>query len=122
MTKHPTVPCSSCPYRTDTRLAHWHREEFERVQASEVAIIGSVFACHKHLDLPDKERGTCAGFMLDQKERGIPNLGVRMALSRDPELAKALEKVRAPKGVRMYSADRMCEANFRAIDMQRKSK
>lgn len=111
MPKHPRSPCSDCPYRKDSELKKWHPSEFEGVLRSEEMPLGSVFACHKHAALPEQERGMCAGWLLDQKKRGLPSIALRLMLMNQPEAVEALKKVKR-KGLELFeSVEEMCEAN-----------
>lgn len=108
---HMTRPCENCPYRMDAPRGHWSREEFQKVLESEADYFGTVFACHKQIDLPRSQRGFCAGWLLNQKQRNIPSIALRMVLIRDESAREALEKVSAA-GLRMFrSVAAMCRAN-----------
>ena len=110
MRAHPIRPCANCPYRLDAPRRHWHREEFEKVLEAESSQFGSTFACHKHVVLPAARRGVCAGWLLDQRRRGLPSIALRLLLIQDGLLRRALDKVAAV--VPMFgSAKQMCRAN-----------
>jgi hypothetical protein len=112
---HPRKPCKDCPYRLDAPLGKWHADEFHNVLAAERDVIGKVFACHKHLALPVEHRGMCAGWLLDQKNRRVPSIALRMQLARQPVAAQALDQVHST--VPMFeTSEQMCAANLRAIE------
>ena len=103
-------PCGSCPYRKDAPLELWHRQEYESVYASEHAecIGGSVFGCHATLK---KDPEVCAGWLLDQKRRGIPSIPLRLRLMRLPDARAALDEVTDGGHETYDSALEMCAAN-----------
>lgn len=73
-------PCGSCPYRTDVPTGTWHAEEFENLLAHDAdPMNGSVFGCHR-FRLRREEADICAGWFLDQQERGLPSIKLRLAL------------------------------------------
>ena len=111
MAAYMTRPCENCPYRKDAPRHHWSVEEFESVLEGERSDFGKTFACHKQASLSAKERGFCAGWLLDQKARGVPSIVLRLALSQDPEAMAAFDAVTAD-GLEMFAnvAD-MCTAN-----------
>lgn len=111
MSRHPESPCSTCPYRRDAPIGHWAPEEFRDLLASERTKLGAVYACHGHVKIDPRERGMCAGWLLDQKRRGIPSIMLRLALIRDPEAGPAIEAVN-DGGHDLYpSLAAMCRAN-----------
>lgn len=106
------TPCKTCPYRTDVPLYTWHREEFEAVLASERAPMGfgAMFGCHATRKAK-QGASVCAGWLLDQVKRGVPNLHLRMSAMRDKACVEALNNVHSG-GHEMYeSAEEMCAAN-----------
>jgi Family of unknown function (DUF6283) len=108
---HPLQPCGNCPYRKDAPRRLWHRSEFEKLLATDADVIGSVFGCHKHGALPKSERGMCAGWLLDQKKRGVPSLALGMALSDNPDALAAYERV-SGAGLDLFpTVEAMCRAN-----------
>lgn len=111
MAAHMTTPCENCPYRRDAPRRLWHREEFEKLLVSDGDQIGRTYACHKHIALPAAERGFCAGWLLDQKRRGLPSIALRMALMQSEAAVAALEAVRSG-GHRLFrTVKAMCRAN-----------
>jgi hypothetical protein len=109
---HPPRPCENCPYRKDAPTRLWHRSEFEGVLDADADTFGGkVFNCHKHAALTPDQRGFCAGWLLDQKRRGLPSIQLRLILIQEPEAVAALDAVNAD-GLEMYSTVKgMCRAN-----------
>lgn len=109
--KHPRSPCKTCPYRKDVAVGTWHRVEFEKCLDSErPGDVGSIFACHKHVHLPTKQRGMCAGWLFDQKRRREPSIMLRLYLRYD-HAAEALERVHDGGHALYASIQEMCRAN-----------
>jgi hypothetical protein len=114
---HMTRPCENCPYRKDAALGHWSREEFRAVLEGERGDFGRrpgknapVWACHKQLALAPAERGFCAGWLLDQKRRGVPSIALRIYLATSEEARSAIDQV--DSDVPMYPTPQaMCRAN-----------
>lgn len=108
---HQTRPCENCPYRKDAPRKHWDRSEFEHLLEMEGSQLGSLYACHKLGKVDVKMRGVCAGWLLDQKRRGIPSIRLRVLLIRDPEVVRAYEDV-SDGGHEMFaSVAAMCRVN-----------
>jgi hypothetical protein len=108
---HPVTPCENCPYRMDAPRTLWHRSEFEGVLESQRSQFGKIFNCHKHAALEPHARGFCAGWLLDQKKRGLPSIALRLELCRSAAAREALDAVDA-RGLRMFrSVQAMCRAN-----------
>lgn len=109
--KHPKSPCANCPYRVDAPKRLWHREEFEKLLESEQELLGKLYACHKQSHIEPAERGLCAGWLLDQKRRGVPSNALRIALLRDSTVGEALAAV-WDGGHKLYATvKQMCRAN-----------
>lgn len=106
-------PCKTCPYRTDVPAGTWHWSEFENLlQQDAYELGGSTFACHMHGKLPKDQRGFCIGWLLDQRQRNVPSIQLRLTLCVSTEAAQQLEEARSPVGVKMYgSIAAMCRAN-----------
>lgn len=104
-------------------MAKWHREEFEKVRRSRAAeqsddvnerLHSGNFDCHKHIDLPEKERGWCAGWAIMQRQERIPNIPLRLRLSRSAEDAADFEALTS-SGMELFSStEEMLEANQEA--------
>jgi hypothetical protein len=104
------APCENCPYRKDAPRHYWDAIEFEKVLESERSQIGSIFSCHKQASLPNNQRGFCAGWLLDQRERHVPSIALRVALLA-PDALAAMEAV-TDGGHEMFSSvEAMCRAN-----------
>lgn len=98
-------PCEKCPYRCDAPVGLWSPQEFERLLASDLDPDGVIYGCHK------RNGDLCAGWLLDQRERGVPSVALRSRLAVDPELASGLRDVH-DGGHELYdSVEAMCEAN-----------
>jgi hypothetical protein len=112
---HQKTPCENCPYRLDAPRKLWHRSEFENLLATERDTFGSTFACHKTKDLPADRRGFCAGWLLDQKRRGVPSIALRLALSSmssGADAARAAYEAVTDGGHKLFkSVEAMCRAN-----------
>lgn len=108
---HQVVPCDNCPYRKDSPRRHWSAQEFRDLMAAEEAPFGSLYACHKEIEIPISERGFCAGWLLDQKKRNLPSIRLRLILLQDPSAVLAHQNV-SDGGHEMFaSVKAMCRAN-----------
>lgn len=108
---HPRSPCSTCPYRKDAPLGHWHPIEFRKLLASEGTTFGAVYACHGQAHKEPTARGMCAGWLLDQKKRDVPSIALRVVLLKDSSAVEAIENVTSG-GAKLFSSVRaMCRAN-----------
>jgi hypothetical protein len=108
---HMTTPCENCPYRRDALRRLWHRSEFEGLLDAETAPLGRTYACHKQASLSAAERGFCAGWLLDQKRRGLPSIALRLVLLRDPTAVVALDAVNDGGHPMFRTIRAMCRAN-----------
>ena len=108
---HPTSPCANCPYRVDAPRRHWDRSEFRKLLASEGTELGVVYACHNHARVAPKDRGMCAGWLLDQKNRGIPSIRLRLVLSRNEPAREAFALVSSGGHKLFRTVKSMCRAN-----------
>jgi hypothetical protein len=108
---HSKVPCENCPYRLDAPKKLWDRSEFIDLLKNEHSEFGGLYACHKQAHLPAPERGFCAGWLLDQRERNVPSIRLRMMIATSDAALKALEDV-SDGGHKLYaSLEAMCRAN-----------
>lgn len=99
------TPCANCPYRKDAPVEHWHRDEFQKVLDSEDSIIGSVFQCHK------QNGGVCVGWLMNQVERDIPSIALRISLSRHDVTREYLDSLHCK--AELYAlVEEMIAANF----------
>ena len=107
-------PCKSCPYRRDVRLGFWQGIEFKDLLAHDSNQFGNMFGCHEGNKKPVEDRDFCAGWVLDQKRRGIPNLQFRLAVIQDSKVGTMLNEI-TDGGHELYDSIReMAEANFEA--------
>lgn len=98
-------PCRNCPYRRDAPVAHWAKEEFEKVIEAEKSELGKVFGCHKN------NGSICVGFLMNQDTRGFPSIALRLALSKHAVDRNYLDELKCKSD--MYdSIEEMCRANF----------
>jgi hypothetical protein len=105
-------PCASCPYRKDVPIGTWHRSELENLLANDKdEMHGNLFACHKFRHRPKEEHDACAGWVLDQKERGLPSIRFRLALMTNDDAVRMLEEVTDGGHPLHESLRAMCEAN-----------
>lgn len=107
-------PCACCPYRKDAPLRHWDRSEFVRLLAADAdPVNGAVYGCHNHAKVAPAERGVCVGWLIDQRERGVPSIKLRLKLAFGGADATAqFNEARPPEGVELYpSIKAMCRAN-----------
>lgn len=116
-------PCKSCPYRKDSRIALWHPREFLNLLKQDACLpdtdlsLGVLFGCHEYNKRPPEEHRPCAGWLLDQKKRGVPNLNLRMALGR-PAVLACFEAVSAG-GLKLYKTlAEMCKVNLKQGAME----
>ncbi len=86
------TPCASCPYRRDAPRGMWHPEEFTGVLVNDRNPVGAVFGCHEFNKRPAEEHRPCAGWLLDQKRRNVPNLRLRLMLGNSDEAAQCFNE------------------------------
>lgn len=102
-------PCGSCPYRRDAKLGLWHPDEFDNLVSTERSQMGSLFGCHATRKLADPS--VCAGWLIMQRENGVPSIVLRLNLMRSQEAVDCMEAV-SSGGHELYdSVDEMVEAN-----------
>jgi hypothetical protein len=108
-----TKPCATCPYRRDTKRALWSEAEFIALRRHDAVPLDSpVYACHSSAVRPQPERRPCAGWLLDQKRRGLPSISLRLALIQKPEARELMDRV-SDGGAELYdSIQEMHEANY----------
>lgn len=103
------APCASCPYRTDAPLGLWSREEFEDLLASDRTQMGTLYGCHEYRKRRDQAQ-VCVGWLLDQRERNVPSLMLRMVLLQNPQARACYAESESP--VPLYdSIEEMCAQN-----------
>ena len=112
MNKHQRrEPCGNCPFRKDAPLAYWHPSQYQMLADIERTEgdpdVRRIFACHKDRTKPPEEREYCVGWLINQRDNGIPNLALRMALMFGPNteaLGKQLDESHPPEGVDLYAS------------------
>ena len=109
-------PCPSCPYRRDAPLAKWHRQHFETLLVQDHPF-GALYACHG--TGKKKTQSFCAGWMLDQLERGLPNLNLRLFLARNNVTDETLDLYQTGDLEMYESLEEMCEENLKRDDLLR---
>ena len=102
------TPCKSCPYRRDAPLGFWAWDEFVNLEFQDSdPVNGHTFGCHGTKSDPD----VCAGWLLDQKRRGLPSIQLRLHLMTNEEARECLEQVNDGGHVLYDSIAEMIEAN-----------
>lgn len=112
-------PCPNCPFRKDAKLAYWHPEMYLMLQDIErtegdVATGMKTFGCHQDRHGPPKAVEPCVGWLLNQRENGIPNLGLRLLLAMRPEAGKQFEECE-PDGDMYETVTELVDENL-AVD------
>lgn len=104
-------PCQSCPYRKDVRTEYWAREEYEGLLDQDAdPITGAIFGCHQTRKLPVPS--ICAGWLLDQKNRGVPSIQLRLSFIRNKVAVDCYNQV-SDGGHELYgSIEEMVRANY----------
>jgi hypothetical protein len=73
--------------------------------------MGNMFGCHEYNKRPPAEHRPCGGWLLDQKRRGVPNIPLRMALSRNPKALACFNAI-SSAGLKLFrTLLSMCRAN-----------
>lgn len=111
-------PCGNCPFRRSAPLAHWHPDEYRRLERmgredQESRLGSALFGCHKDGKLPPSERGVCVGWLLHQRAHNVPSLRLRVALMTDPTLAEQLATAEGDDDI-FSSITELVEANLQA--------
>lgn len=105
-------PCTSCPYRKDAPIGLWDPVEFQnllRQDADEMG--GAVFQCHGEIKKESKDRKLCVGWLLDQRERGVPSIQLRIRLMTSSTALAEFEGA-SGEGIEIYPSIRaMCLVN-----------
>lgn len=101
-------PCDNCPYRLDAPVGYWDKKEFEGVLAAEESQMGTVYGCHKN------DGNVCVGWLMNQHERNLPSINLRIALSRHNVTRKYLDSLHC-SSERFESVEEMIEANYPAL-------
>jgi hypothetical protein len=100
-----TQPCKSCPYRKDAPLALWDKSEFDSLLVEDKMQFGKTFKCHKN------DGSCCKGWLINQENRGLPNINLRMQLFKAGITREYLESLTC-KVPMFETIEEMAEANF----------
>jgi len=77
--------------------------------ASERDYMGALYGCHEY-GKRKHEAQVCVGWLLNQRERNVPSIALRMHLMQSPEARACIKEASSP--VPLYeSVEEMCEAN-----------
>jgi len=98
-------PCGDCPYRKDAPLAKWDLQHFKDVLARDTELLGAVWKCHKN------DGCVCVGWLMDQDNRRLPSIQLRIALSRHSITREYMDNLTC-KSEMFESVEAMCYANF----------
>lgn len=106
-------PCKTCPYRKDVARGVWHKSEFVKLLESDANPFGgATFLCHQDIRKERADQGFCIGWLLDQRERNVPSIQLRIALARNTDACAQMSEAHPPEGVKLYtSIAQMCRAN-----------
>lgn len=110
-------PCKTCPYRRDVPIGTWHREEFQNLRAQNSRDFGEQFGCHATRKAA-RGPSVCGGWLLDQRNHGVPSLSLRMTLMSNPEALAAFDEVTDGGHDCYESVAEMIEANEEALDAE----
>ncbi len=100
-----TKPCDSCPYLKATSLGYWDRAEFKGLLSEDKSQFGKIYGCHK------KDDTICRGWLINQENRGLPNINLRLSLLRQNISRDYLDTLIFDSTI--YSTvEEMSEANF----------
>lgn len=86
----------------DAKLGLWHPIEFENLARTEQDILGAVFGCHA-TGKGKTPVAVCAGWLLSQRDAGVPSVALRLRLLQDSVAAQALDTV-SDGGHDLYSS------------------
>lgn len=100
-----TSPCGNCPYRTDSPLRHWPKEEFALLLANEASELGKSYSCHK------QNGSVCVGFLMNQDERRFPSIMLRLDLIQNNVGRDYLDRLACPVPL-FESVEEMVGANY----------
>lgn len=99
-------PCSSCPYRKQATLKQWDYTEFESLLYNDKDPLSPVYACHTK-----KLKHVCVGWLMDQRNRGLPSLKLRLDLMVKGVPGAYLDGLKYA-GPHFSSIQEMCNANY----------
>jgi hypothetical protein len=98
------TPCNNCPYRKDAPVKHWHKSEFERLSQNDSQQFAPVYGCHK------KNNSVCVGWLMNQDERGLPSIPLRLQLMKQKITRKFLDGLHC-ESERFETIEEMVKAN-----------
>lgn len=110
------APCPNCPFRKDVKLAHWHPSMYLMLQHIEKTegnpFETRTFGCHKDRHEPKEEHEYCVGWIINQREKGVPSIALRLVLSQyqDPAIEQYEES--EPDGELYETIEELVEANL----------
>lgn len=123
-------PCGNCPFRKDAPRAHWDQTMYLMLlridrECEDVGSVmsggGSLFGCHKDKGIPTPEARVCGGWLVNQRERGVPSIQLRVSLSTNPEARAGMEAVSNGGHELFATVLELCEANREADMVERGS-
>jgi len=100
-----TQPCNNCSYRLDAPLKLWDVEEFKDLIRNDQIFLGTTYGCHK------KDGHVCVGWLIDQDNRGIPSIMLRISLSKHNITRDYMDKLHC-KSPMFKSIQEMAKANY----------
>lgn len=114
-------PCGNCPFRKQATLAHWHPNEYimlKDMQRKEGDFEPGrgVFGCHKDSEKKPADREMCIGWLIHQRDEGVPSIALRIRLSSDNAALMQFEACE-PDGEQFTDIDELVRVNIRR-DMQ----
>jgi len=111
-------PCGNCPFRKEAPLAYWHPTMYQMLadieQREHEFGRASVFGCHKDRQGPSETQEYCVGWLLNQRERGVPNLALRIGLMIGDDSEAATEQFNEcePDGEMYETVAELVESNL----------
>lgn len=100
-----TSPCNTCPYRKDSPLQLWDKQEFIDLLQKDKEPMGSIYQCHK------KNATVCKGWLIDQDNRRLPSILLRMALSKHQITREYLDQLHCRSAL-FSSIEEMTYTNY----------
>lgn len=100
-----TQPCNNCPYRKDAPRRHWSAEEFKDLLKNDKLEYGTTYGCHK------KDGHVCVGWLIDQDNRNLPSIMLRLSLSKNNVTRKYMDRLHC-KSPMFKSIKEMAKANY----------
>jgi hypothetical protein len=107
-------PCNNCPYRMDAPLQLWDKIEFKKLLEyervpSEQFEKQTAYGCHK------KNGNYCAGWVMQQIQRGMPSIPLRLALLKAPK--NYVEELHCESEM-FDNVEEMCYANYPELEWE----